>query len=929
MRRYLTPLLLCFILLAVQPIFALWKTMKTESFVVFYPQGSERRAREILEVLEHYREYCRELVGGNARRVAVVLEDAGIESGGLTDIVNRRILLFQFSPSTGEIGFHENWWRLVGVHEYTHWQHLSSRQGVPAVLTALFGNQMATGNYTPRWLKEGIAVVAESGTSPFEGRLNEGFFDAYTMVLAGKGSLPSIVQATFDVDTFPGGRAQYLFGAEFVAFLSRKYGEEQLARFFMHYGASILSYLSPVLPAAGLDRSARKVFGQSIRSLWLEWQLEAMKQNISFTPSEEPLTRDGWWLDNPVAWEGAVYYQRSYPRKAAAFSTEWRQEIVRFDPDSGKQKVLVRSTAPFSGPLRIRAGRLYYAVQDLERGHRNRVYKGFGVTVVLYSRDLAGSRSRRILREALRSFEVLEDGTILVIKDRSEAFGSEIWLHEPAAGSSTQLLVSDYLVAEITADGPDMYVSARRDWNNFQLYRVELPGWRGAGSSLAGVADVHLKKLTGTSFQEGEICLAGGRLFYSANYGGRRSLYEYDVSSQSVLRVVAADFARAPAWDEQEGKLYYLGLNAGGYDLYREKLFARSFDRQAVEHDGQGRETAGLSPIARLPEEAIRAGGYGDNLITLLPRALFPVFSLDLYLGTYRAGARTTAVSALGDFSYTVLGYYDSASEQTELEATLQSKVLAPLTAILSFYTPAEDDVDTLSATLDFPLYLSLRSGLSHVVVGATGTLQWGEYASRGVEPFVGIGLQAPSSSLALQLGFPWKRIDRSAGVADRYALTAWGLYSLTVVGCRFTVQALGLYDLQGLFWRLPAPRAYADGLTAGWGGLCAVDLSIPLVRLRGGLWNPGIYFGDLFLVPFTDAAFNEAGELQLSFGGVLQLEGRAGAIDRGFPFAIVAGYAANLEGLPTILLGINFPGLMGEYLRGWSRELTAARASR
>ena len=70
-------LLIFFLLCITLPCFSLWKSLKTEAFTVFYPEGREREALEILEVLEYYRSHTEELIGGRARRVAIVLEDLG------------------------------------------------------------------------------------------------------------------------------------------------------------------------------------------------------------------------------------------------------------------------------------------------------------------------------------------------------------------------------------------------------------------------------------------------------------------------------------------------------------------------------------------------------------------------------------------------------------------------------------------------------------------------------------------------------------------------------------------------------------------------------------------------------------------------------------------------------------------------------------
>jgi len=918
--------LLCFGLVFSLPAFGMWKTLKTDAFTVFYPRGREQEAGEILEVLEYYRDYAGDLVGAPRRRVAVVLEDAGLESNGLTDVAFHRILLFRASPSRGALSYHQKWWRLVGIHEYTHWRHLSAAERLPAFLTVLFGNTMAPGNYTPGWLKEGVCVVAESGTSPVEGRLNEGLFDAYAAILARSGGLPTVVQATYNMDVFPGGTGPYLFGGQFVEFLLHKYGRQQLARFFRHFSASILSYLSPALPAAGLDRSARAVFGESIRSLWMEWQVELMAGSVSFTPAEPALTRHGWWLDSPVVWSGGIIYQRSFPVKPSVFSTRWHHQIVHLEPQSGRTRVLHRSSAAYTGPMRIRSGKLFYALQEIEEGYDNHLLDRFGITSVLYSRDLETGRTRKLLMDPFRTFEVLSDNTILLAGDRRAGFGSEIRLYDPLSGESRRLLESDTRIFDIAADSDGLFVAARRDWENIRIYRAEISGWNGSGWELldADLAGIRLEPLHDTPYQEAELCLAGDRLFYSATYGAGRTLYEYDLESDSVRRSVSSDYARAPAWDEQSGMLYYIGMNPGGEDLYREKPLDREYDVPARAEALSTPIAPGLPPVPGedelyIPEPSIRHGGYWDNLATLVPRIVFPYLSVDLYSRTFQAGAGLAGTSALGDWSYMLLAYYDSVDTNPELEIQLDTALLAPVFTSFGFSTANDsrfNQLIELSASAEWPLYRSLRSGLSYLSFGISGFLEWDESReqSETVIPYMVLALQAAASQAYFQAGLQ-NRFD-DAGAAH---LLLPGLYaSAILLGAELAVQAAGLYDLLDLYlWTFPwAPPGYLTALEGVWGAYLFSSLSLPLFRLRGGTWNPGLYFGDMFLVPFFSLAFNQDRDLQLSYGGTLHLELKTGARDEGFALDLYAGLGGTLEGEGFLLLGVEVPAYGGAYLQ-------------
>jgi hypothetical protein len=680
--------------------------------------------------------------------------------------------------------------------------------------------------------------------------------------------------------------------------------------------------------------------------------LELMRTSVSFKRPEEVLTDHGWWVRSPVFGNGGLYYQRSFPVKPAPFSTRWRHQLLHLDPGGGTIRILLRSTAPFTGPMRIRSDKLYYALQELEGGYDNHYYNRRGLTSVLYSRSLAngparrvedgrsaGARgSRRLFKEPFRTFEVLPDGTILTAVDRGEEFGSEIRLHDPEGGPPETLLVTDLLVSDMVADAENLFVAARADWENTRIYRISIPGWNGRGEALSRLnpAKVRLEPLHETPYQEAELCLARDRLFYSATYGAKRTVYEYELGSSRVYRGVSSDFARSPAWDADSGTVYYIGLDIRGQDLYREKALRREFSvpgpqapRQS-EADGTavgGRSAVPTAADLRIPEAEIRRGGYFDNVFSLRPRTLVPVFSLDPYTDpsalNFLAGAGIAGTSALGDIDYVLLGYYDSFNERPQADANLQTNILAPLKATFDLAAagvPPEfrtDDFIKMSLTLELPLYWSLGKGLSSFSLGTTGTMEWehgGEH-SRILYPYSLFGFQTAAARSFLQIGV--RAIHDVDDAVFAYLLVPSVATSVVFLGAELSLQASFLYELQGLDigdfpWRAPG---YADPLTGSWGGIVYSTATVPVLRFREGLWNPGLYVGDLYVEPFFALAFNQALSLQMSYGGTVRLELKAGARNNGFPLELYLGLGATTGGRPFYLFGVELAGYGQRYI--------------
>ncbi|GAH93483.1 unnamed protein product, partial [marine sediment metagenome] len=173
-----------------------WKTLKTENFTVIYNSEYYWEAIQTLQNLEYYRQGVIDLTGNNTRNIPVVIEDLGTMSNGFADPFLYNIHIFTYPPGFGSsLEGIENWYRTVSVHEYTHIAHLTKTKGFSKILTGLFGAPFQSNMYAPAWIIEGITVFSESRISPYEGRLNDGFFDSYIGARVHDNKFPSIIEA--------------------------------------------------------------------------------------------------------------------------------------------------------------------------------------------------------------------------------------------------------------------------------------------------------------------------------------------------------------------------------------------------------------------------------------------------------------------------------------------------------------------------------------------------------------------------------------------------------------------------------------------------------------------------------------------------------------------------------------------------------------
>jgi hypothetical protein len=904
MRRTL-PLLFCLLALCGGRGFALWKTLKTDSFVLFYPAGRERQAFAALGSLERHRAYVETLVGRTGRRLPVVLPDAGTESNGYADFIFRRIHLYLYPPSVGELAFSPSWWDLVGVHEYTHWLHLTSASGLPAALAWALGDAYAPNVFVPDWLAEGLAVYAESGITPYGGRLNDGTFDAYLAARLLSLQPPSLAEATFAPPAYPGDTGPYLFGGEFIHYLAETYGREALTRFIRQYGASPLSYLSPLLPLAGLDRTARAVFGKRFAALWQDWILWEGRRLGNRPAPGRPLSPPAWRLGNPVVCDGRLYSLRSLSTPAGPFEVRWRHELRVLDPLSGKERLLLRSASSFTQGLRMREGLLYYAVEELRSGLANVEMLSYGACSVIYAYDPQRGRSRRVLQYSLRAFEPLPGGDIVLSRDRTDGFGSEIllWKSKPEPGQVNPrlLLRSDYLVREILVEGERVLVSARREGENFRIYRVDPTSFQ-------------TRPIVAGPYASGGMSLAGDRLLFVCNENGRYAVYAGDPDAaeefRPSVRLTDAEYASAAAYDPAGGRLYYRGLHPQGYALFAVDLDLRGAGWGA---GGPEPQAAALPPTGgedrtALAEIPARRGGYGDNLLTLFPRLIAPALSLDMANSRYLAGLSILGTSALGDIRYYASGLLDVQTGAPAAQGGFWY-LLPPLTFSLAGSTL---DSGSLEAAVEAPLLARLAPVGRSLTLGLSAVLFGAECAAKYYEPFLGFSLSGALDEIAGAVGVPFERIELGS---QRNSLAVSGqlAFSHAFPFGALKVSLLGVHDFEGLAWWLPAPRGYAGRLAASSGMTLDLDIPFRLLKIRQGLWNPPLYVQDVFFNPFATAALNQGLEWQAAGGLEMHLETKVLAAYTGWPVDLILRAAVNREGFFSLGFFLAVAGLLEE----------------
>ena len=854
--RNLHSALLLFLLPGLLPAWTDWQTLQGPHFQVIYRSGYDWEARQAYSILEGYRQRVSDLTGGKPGRTPVVIEDLGTLSNGSTDPVFGSIHLFTYPPdASSEIGFGQNWWRMVGVHEYIHMAHLTNAHGVPGVLTAVLGSVFHPNIFSPGWIAEGITVYGESQLSPYEGRLNDGFYDAYIAARVAEHRFPSIMDATYSPREFPSDGI-YLYGGTFFRCLAERYGPGKFAGLFQSYGSLLTAYFTPCTPCLGLDVAAAGQFpANGFPALYAGWQRYEQERNRAWRVDGERLTRQGWTANYTACSQDRLYYYRDRVVKTGPYSSFTFSDILCRDLRNQQERTVVRVNSWLTCPLKVSGQKLYYAAADLQPGKANVSYLGLGVVSNLHARDLVSGRDEVLLCDRLRCFSPLADGRIIYARDRRHAFGSEMLIFDPGVSHSVPrpIVTTDLLIGEIAADASRIVVSARPDWQNWSIYALDL-------------GSLQFAPLVSTPWMESGLNLSDSRLFSSANYDRVYSGYTYDFETRTFSRLTQGGYATWPVAQPGSRDIYFVGLNSLGNDLYRKTT---DFSDKFIPPESLFSERPELPDPDQL---RARRGSYLNTLGSLIPVIHVPMLlPADTSLRTWDAGLFLMGMDATGEHSYQL-----TLTERITRDSTTRlSKPALSFDYQSLFFAPASVNLSLATVTpfgsvqVSYPFLVRPDCRLSRLV----GSLELDIFAERlqrkALTPSLSAGLSWPETKVGLLATCMLERRFWGSGQNSK-------LVDLVLSARRYVWHSELNLTCEGFmsdFSTALRMTGYSDSVMTRSGMLARLEYSLPLLKIHWGLWNPNIYFEDLCGSAFTDFNCDFKTQAQAFSGARLQLE--------------------------------------------------------
>ena len=600
-----------------------------ERFTIFYPVGYKQEARITLYYLKKYYKHADRLTGGRVKHLTVVIEDIGSISNGYANPLVPTVKLFTNIPYPDfHFGTMRSWWRTVSLHEYTHISQITNVSGIPAFLRYIFGRVFLPNVFHPLYIHEGITVFTESSIVPYEGRLNEGYYDAYKNLLAVNKKLPSLPYLKHLPLNYPGYGLAYLIGGEYTEYLSGdsalsfsfKKGNVNLARYYSKYGSHLFYALF-------FDLAFSSVFGKSKVRKYSEWRdyeyrnaeyktvdgkvvalapRSSLPDGLPYSYARQVSSR---LMFTHVNRRGIYVFRQIVKPLSFDFPLSYG-EVIRIDPEKHTTETVIRGyvTLPMKGEGDV----IYVALMDLRRGGKNFFLKGFRVVSSIYR--ISGRKKKRVFTGDIKAFAVKNGVIYYSVK---EGLGSVIYRGGTPYYKFRNILVQDM---EFDSDGNLILIGYREgDGNNlYMLTRKKV-----------------LKKLINEDFTISGIKVDGKDIYFSANFKGKWQAYRYDLETGETFLIEGDQLAAYPV--RYRNKVYYITLTPHGEVLkevpYREKPVLLRDYRHKI-------------PIP--PVVGFRRKHRIRNLLTLLwPDLLLPYFLPETEYNPQMYGVFLTGEDAL------------------------------------------------------------------------------------------------------------------------------------------------------------------------------------------------------------------------------------------------------------------------------------------
>ncbi len=547
-----------------------WYTIETPKFRVHFHGGLERHAQRVATLAEAITEDLERETGWHPRHVTHVMitDDTDDANGSASLRPHALVRMYVTAPDDmGALGDYDEWLSLLFTHEHTHILHVDNATGLPALVNALLGRTYTPNQVQPKWIIEGWAVYLESKYGS-GGRLRSSLYEMYLRADVLAGRIAGIDQVSNDPRRWPGGTLWYLYGGNFVEWLSETYGEDTMATVSDHYGRRLLAW--------GINRSVRHATGRTYPELWAGWRNQLERETAATVAAVRARgLREGTRLTHLGR---HVAYPRGVPPAARRGDAEelifhaddgdhpaglYRVTLDARDRIDGEPALVTRSTGASVGfdP----DGNLYYSTLAPSARHYGFVDLMRLGRSARAPRGIEGAVERLTVGRRAREPDVSRDGRRIVYTTNR-------------AGTTT-LRIADLDATGAIANERALVPSARYEQAFTPRFSPDGRHVVYATWTAGGYRDIRVVEVaTGRFFelfhdraveQQPTFSPDGRTVYFVSDRTGIANVYAFDLDTRQLAQVTnVLTGAYMPEPSSDGATLYYVGYTWRGFDLY-------------------------------------------------------------------------------------------------------------------------------------------------------------------------------------------------------------------------------------------------------------------------------------------------------------------------------------------------------------------------
>ncbi len=542
-----------------------WYTLQTPHFRVNFHAGLEPLAQRVANIAERAYVTLGQSMDQEPSEVVEILltDDQDFANGSAGAVPYDTVRVYATAPDDmSALGEYDDWLNELVTHEFTHVLHVDNVSGLPALLNKIIGKTVVPNQSQPRWILEGLAVTMETAHTS-GGRLRSSQFDMFMRADVLEHNFARLDQMSGLPRRWPGANLWYLYGSGFVSFITQTYGPNTFAAVADDYGAQVFPW--------GINRSIRRVTGQTYEELYAGWQtsLERRYQSQAAAIRARGL-REGKRLTRHG-------YNAGGARFSGACSTLGKPSLIYARDDgqsTGGYYELALDGSDQEGTLRARAGgqQLSFApdcsflFDDGASSERRYSFQDlFRQLPFTSAREQGDSRQRLTHGARARQADVSPDGrsVVFISNDRSTST-----LRLGALGA-------DYQLGEVRTLVPSTrYEQAYTPRFSPDGSKVAYSAWTRGGYRDIRIVDVASGRFRELFHdraidQQPTFSADGKRVYFTSDRSGVANIYAYELDSGKLWQVTnVINGAYYPALSADEKTLVYTGYTSSGWDLF-------------------------------------------------------------------------------------------------------------------------------------------------------------------------------------------------------------------------------------------------------------------------------------------------------------------------------------------------------------------------